>query len=375
MPDLAVRPVTTRRQQKQFLDFPWQLYRDDPHWIPPLRLNQKELVNYKRHPFYDRAAIQTFVAYRGEEVCGRIAALVNHTHNERYNEQRGFFGFFESVDDQQVADGLFGAARQWLREQGMTAIRGPANPSLNYECGLLVDGFDSSPFFMMTYNPPYYAQLIENYGFRQTQDLYAYWGHIEMLDSLDEKLTFITDAARERFEIHIRPIDKRRFREDVKTFLDIYNKSLAGTWGFVPLSDAEIAHLSAGLRHLIVPELALMAEVNGKPIGAVFGLLDYNPRIREINGRLFPLGFLRLLANRQSIKRVRLIAANVVPEYQRWGVGLVLLSGLVPHIRRWGIQEVEFSWVLESNKLSRGSLERGGAKHSKTYRLYDYEIA
>jgi GNAT superfamily N-acetyltransferase len=149
---------------------------------------------------------------------------------------------------------------------------------------------------------------------------------------------------------------------------------MAGTWGFVPLSADEIRHLAAGLRHLIVPELALMAEVDGKQIGACFGLLDYNPRIREIDGRLFPFGFLKLVTNRRAIKKVRLIATNVVPEYQRWGVGLVLLSGLVPHVRTWGIEEAEFSWVLESNKLSRGSLERGGAQRSKTYRLYDLEI-
>lgn len=375
MPDVEVRPVSSGRERKQFLQFPWQLYKDDPYWIPPLRLNQKELVGYKSHPFYLDAERETFLALRDGQVCGRIAAIINHAHNRRYDEHRGFFGFFESIDDQQVASALFDTAGTWLKSKGMTAVRGPANPSLNYEVGLLVEGFDSSPFFMMTYNPPYYATLIENYGFARSQDLYAYWGHVEMLDSLDEKLAFITDAARERFDITIRPLNKKRFRQDVESFLDIYNKSLAGTWGFVPLSAAEIDHMAAGMRHLIVPELALMAEVDGKPIGACFGLLDYNPRIKEINGRLFPLGFLKLMTNRRALKNIRLIAANVVPEYQRWGVGLVLLSGLVPHVKSWGIQEAEFSWVLESNKLSRGSLERGGAKLAKTYRLYDYELS
>lgn len=374
MSDVVVRPVRSRSERKQFLHYPWRQYRGDPYWIPPLRLDQKELVNYKRHPFYDHAEIETFLATRDGRPCGRVAAIVNHGHNERFEEKRGFFGFFESVEDQRVADALFDAARDWLAAQGMKAIRGPANPSLNYECGLLVEGFDSSPFFMMTYNPPYYGQLIENYGFAKAQDLYAYWGHVEMLDTLDEKLAFVTEAARERFSIHVRPLDKKRFRREVESFLDIYNKSMAGTWGFVPLSADEIRHLAAGLRHLIVPELALMAEVDGKPIGACFGLLDYNPRIREIDGKLFPFGFLKLVTNRRAIKKVRLIATNVVPEYQRWGVGLVLLSGLVPHVRAWGIEEAEFSWVLESNQLSRGSLERGGAKRSKTYRLYDMAI-
>ncbi len=166
-------------------------------------------------------------------------------------------------------------------------------------------------------------------------------------------------------------MNARRFRQELEMFLNVYNQSLGGTWGFVPLSPAEVKHLGGQLKHMIVPELALVAEVAGKPIGAVFGLLDYNPRIKQIDGRLFPFGFIRLLSNRRALKRMRVISANVVPEYQRWGVGLVLLAGLVPKILEWGIQEVEFSWVLESNQLSRGSLERGGAALSKTYRLYD----
>ena len=157
-------------------------------------------------------------------------------------------------------------------------------------------------------------------------------------------------------------------------FLDIYNKSLVGTWGFTPLTDAEINSLGKALRFLIVPEMTSVAEVNGTPIGAVFGLLDYNPRIREIDGRLFPFGFLKLLTNKKALKRVRLVSTNVLPEYQRWGVGLVLMSRLVPEIFKWGIEIAEFSWVLESNHLSRATLERGGAEVDKMYRLYDKSL-
>lgn len=374
MSTLIVKPVTNRREKKQFLHLPWSLYRDDPNWIPPLRMNQKELVGYARHPFYDNAEGQTFLAIADGKPAGRLLALVNRAHNERYRENRGFFGFFECIEDQEVANGLFDAAREWLAERGMQSIRGPANPSLNYECGLLVDGFDSPPTFMMTYNPPFYADLIEGYGFRKVEDMYAFYGHVDMIDTLDSKLRYIIEGAKERFDVKMRTLNKRRFREEVRMFLDIYNRSLLGTWGFVPLAASEIEHMSASLRWLIIPELTTVAEVEGKQVAAVFGLLDYNHVIRQMDGRLFPLGFLTLLSKRRTITKARIMAANVLPEFQKWGLGLLLLDELLPYSLKWGLREVEFSWVLESNHLSRSSLERGGAILQKTYRMYDIEL-
>ena len=374
MSTLIVKPVTNRREKKQFLHLPWSLYRDDPNWIPPLRMNQKELVGYARHPFYDNAEGQTFLAIADGKPAGRLLALVNRAHNERYRENRGFFGFFECIEDQEVASGLFDAAREWLAERGMQSIRGPANPSLNYECGLLVDSFDSPPTFMMTYNPPFYADLIEGYGFRKVEDMYAFYGHMDMIDTLDSKLQYIIEGAKERFDVKMRTLNKRRFREEVRMFLDIYNRSLLGTWGFVPLAASEIEHMSASLRWLIIPELTTVAEVEGKQVAAVFGLLDYNHVIRQMDGRLFPLGFLTLLSKRRTITKARIMAANVLPEFQKWGLGLLLLDELLPYSLKWGLQEVEFSWVLESNHLSRSSLERGGAILQKTYRMYDIEL-
>jgi GNAT superfamily N-acetyltransferase len=372
MSDLTIKPVESRRDQKQFLQLAWTLYRDDENWIPPLRRNLEELVGFRPHPFHDVADVRTWLAWRGGQVCGRIAGIVNHVHNEKYGEKRGFFGFFESIDDQQVAHGLFDAVRQWLADQGISQLRGPVNPSLNYEVGLLIEGFDSPPTFMMTYNPPYYARLIESYGFGKTQDLYAFWGHVNMLSTLDKKLEFVAREATRRFDIRLRTMDRKRFQEDVRTFLRIYNASLEGTWGFTPLSPGEMEHMSGSLRHLIVPELTTAAEVDGRTVAASFGLLDYNPRIKLIDGRLFPFGFIRLLTRRKQIKRIRLISTNVLPEYQRWGLGVVVLAQLVPIALQWGIEEAEFSWVLESNHLSFKSLKRGGAKLVKTYRIYDY---
>ncbi len=211
MNSIVIQRVTNSRQRKQFLELPWTIYRKDPFWIPPLRLDEKENVGYSHNPFYDRNQIQTFLAYRGGEVVGRIGAILNQGHINRYDDRRGFFGFFESIDDQEVANGLFDAARDWFADQGIYKLRGPTNPSLNATVGLLIDGFDSSPTFMMTYNPRYYERLIENYGFRKTQDLYAFWGHISMLPKVAEKLRPIADQIIERYNVKVRPLDKSRF--------------------------------------------------------------------------------------------------------------------------------------------------------------------
>jgi GNAT superfamily N-acetyltransferase len=368
--DVVVEPVETRGQQKRFLRLPWRIYADDPCWMPPLLHSQEELLGFRRHPFYERSKSRSFLVRRGDWDVGRITAIVNAGHIERYGENRGFFGFFECDDDPAAARALFGAAADWLHAQGMATIRGPANPSLNYECGLLIEGFDTPPFFMMTHNRPYYAGLVEQNGFGKIEDLYAFWGKTSMLASLDSKLGVMVEGVKERFGVKVRPLDRRRFDDEVRMFLEIYNSSLGGTWGFVPLSAGEVKHMAASLKHLIVPELALVAEVDGRPVGTVFCLLDYNPRIKAINGRLFPFGFLKLLWNKRGIKRMRAISTNVVPEYQAWGVGLVLTAALVQPVLDWGMEEAEFSWVLESNHLSKRTLERGGAIVTKKYRIY-----
>lgn len=372
MAHLEVIPVSTRGQRKQFFNFPWDHYRGDPCWVPPLRIVQKELLNYKHHPFYDDAEIQTFLALRDGRPCGRVAAIVNHAHNRRYQENRGFFGFFESEEDEEIAGRLFDAARAWFAERKIEAIRGPVNPSLNYECGMLVDGFNDTPWFMMTYNKPYYDRLVKSYGFRKAQDLFAFWGHVDMLEEVSRRLHSLSHMVLERLSLVCRPMDTSRFQEEIDTFLNIYNQSLVSTWGFVPMSAGEVRKQAAGLKHMIVPELTTMAEVNGKPVGTMFGLLDYNPRIKAMDGRLFPFGFLKLLRKRREISRVRLISTNVLPEYQSWGIGIALVARLVPDALKWGIQEAEFSWVLESNDLSYKTLKKGGAKITKQYRIYDY---
>ena len=370
MAEITIQPVETRSQQKRFICLPWRIYQNDPCWMPPLIMSQEELLGFRPHPFYERSKSRSFLVTRGGRDVGRITAIVNAGHIERYNEQRGFFGFFECDDDTAASRALFQAAGDWLHAQGMTSIRGPANPSLNYECGLLIEGFDTPPFFMMTHNRPWYPHLVEDAGFGKIEDMYAFWGAVSMLGTLDPKLTTMVAGVKERFGVTVRPIDRSRFAEEVRMFLQIYNESLGGTWGFVPLTEHEVDHMAASLKFLIAPELALVAEINGKPVGAVFCLLDYNPRIKAIDGRLFPFGFLRLLWNKKAIKRLRAISTNVIPEYQAWGIGLVLMEALAHRFITWGLEEVEFSWVLESNHLSKRTLERGGAIVTKKYRMY-----
>ncbi|MCY2985803.1 MAG: GNAT family N-acetyltransferase [Planctomycetota bacterium] len=307
-------------------------------------------------------------------MTGRIAAIIDCGHNDRFKEKRGFFGFFDCRDDQVAADLLFTEAGRYLKIEGMENVRGPCNPSLNYESGALVQGFDTPPTFMMTYNGPYYDKLIKGFGFEKSQDLYAFEGNLDTLKTMDSKIQFIADEAKRRFCIKVRTADKNKLGDDIRLFLKIYNQSSKGTWGFVPYSEAECEGLAKSLPFIVDPRLISFAEVNGKTVAAAMCLPDYNPLIKRINGRFFPIGFLSFFFGRRQIKKVRIMSANVIPEYQKWGIGLVILERMIPRCLEQNITDAEFSWVLESNKLSRGTLERAGTIHTKTFRLYDRSL-
>jgi GNAT superfamily N-acetyltransferase len=368
---VVVRPVASWQDRRRFQRLPWSIYADDHNWVPPILVQERALLGWGQHPFFDNAEIVTLLAERGGRVVGRLAAIVNHIHNCKYHERRGFFGFFECVNDVIVARSLFEAAHTWLRQRGMTAVRGPVNPSLNYTCGLLVDGFDRPPCFLMTYNPPYYAALVESCGLAKSQDMYAYEMDTGRLAALTARYKPAVLAALESSKLVFRPFDPGKYQQQSETYLDIYNRSLEGTWGFTPLQPREARHIADELRHVIVPQLAVFAEIGGQPIGAVLALLDYNQILRKLNGRLFPFGFVRLLTGRRHITAARVMAITMVPGYQSAGLGIVLLDNLVGAVAKWGIERYEFSWVLESNVRSRGTLERAETKITSTYRLYD----
>lgn len=332
---------------------------------------QRGLLGWQRHPFYDHARSATLLAERGREVVGRLMVLINPVHNRKYNDLCGFFGFFECVNDIDAARALFEAGGAWLRQRGMTSVRGPVNPSLNYTCGLLVDGFDRPPCFLMTYNPPYYPALLETLGFAKSQDMYAYDMDTTLLAALTQRYKPAVLAALEKSNLVIRPFNPKEYQQEIELYMDIYNRSLDGTWGFTPLQPSEALHIGRELRHVIEPKFAAFAEADGRPVGALLALLDYNQIIRKLNGRLLPFGFLRLLFGRRHISTVRAMAMTMAPGYQSSGLGVVLLDYLVGAAEQWGITNYEFSWVLESNARSRGTLERAGTRITSTYRIYD----
>ena len=249
---------------------------------------RRKWPDFATTPFYERNQIQTFLAYRDGEVCGRIAAILNHVHNEYHHENRGFWGFFESIDDQNVANALFDAVRRWFAERNIQELRGPTSPAFHYSIGMLVEGFDSPPTFLMPYNPSYYARLVECCGLRKSQELYAYRGHRDQLPASTAKLGPISDQIIERYNIRLRTLDRKHFLRDVEEFVGVCNRALTDHWSFVPLSDHEVTHLAKGLRWLLIPELAVGAEIDGRLVGVVLAFPDYNPRIKRIDGRCSP---------------------------------------------------------------------------------------
>lgn len=370
---LRVEPVASRYQRRDWLELPWKVNGHDPCWVPPLRDTQRLQAGFGHHPIWDTADCQAYLATRGGEPVGRVLAIENRAHNEHSKDRVGFFGFFDCFDDQEAADGLFAAAEGWLRERGLESSRGPMNPAINYEFGTLIDGFETPPYFLLTHNQPHIQRLIETAGYGKAHDMYAYRGDVTMLDEIsrDKKMATIDQMVRERFGVTVRGMDTKKFNEEVETFLQIYNQAMVETWGHVPMSRDEVVHFAKDLRQLLVPELARVAEVDGRPVGCVFGLLDFNPRIKQIDGRLFPFGWVRLLANKKELSRIRLVSTNVLPEYQSWGVGVCLTVSMLEPALAHGVTDCEFSWVLESNDLSRKTIEKGGALRYKTWRVFE----
>jgi GNAT superfamily N-acetyltransferase len=303
---------------------------------------------------------------------GRIAATVNHRYLQFHDQPVGFFGFFESIDDPEVATALLKAAEQWLAARGMQRVLGPMSFSTNEECALLVEGFQSAPAVMMPYNPPYYATLIEGAGHVKAKDFLAYFldGNIPP----PERLTRGVAHLQRRHHITIRPIDVRRFRQDVDLIQEVYNSAWERNWCFVPMTPEEIADLAKQLRMIGNPNLCLLAERNGEAIGFALGLPDYNQVLRHINGRLFPVGLLKLLWYRRSMNRSRVLALGLKPGFRNMGIDAMLYLRLWQEAPKNGYPLVECSWILEDNWPMRRGLERMGGKITKTYRIYEKEL-
>jgi len=371
--DVEVAAVDSKKALKQFVELPFSLHRDDPHWVAPLRIAVKELLDRKKHPFYRDAEAEFFLARRGENVVGRVAAVVDKAHNRFHRENAGFFGFFECVNDPVVAGALLNQARQWVSGRGAQFLRGPVNPSTNYECALLVDGFDSDPMVMMTYNPPYYPALMDQVGLRKAKDLLAYSHDARNIDS--PKINRIADRVARTSGVTIRPIDMKNFEAEVERVWEVYGAATgawAHNWGFVPMSKAEFAAMGKEMKMIVKPELVLIGEVAGKVVGFALALPDVNQALKHARGNLLPTGLLKILYYQRLIKSVRVLALGVVEEYRASGLAAGFYATLVRNARKLGYEACEMSWILEDNVLMNRSLEVMGAKRYKTYRIYEW---
>lgn len=367
MDRLAVNAVADRRGLRAFLRFAESLYHDDPRWVPPLRRDERARLS-PSNPFFAHAEAQLYLARRGREVVGRVAAIVDRWHLERWKDGAGFFGFFESVADDAVAGALFAAVREWLRGKGLTRMRGPFNPSTNDMCGILTAGFEHPPRIMMPYNPPYYPALFEGAGLHPIRELLAY--ELEPPAVLPEAVNRVAETAASR-DCRVRPLDLRRLAEEAEAFRQVYNAAWSENWGFVPMSEGEMAWMASQLRQVLVPDLALIAEWGGRPVGFFLCLPDLNPALRLLRGRLTPWGLCRFLLKRRRVDEARLILLGVVPEYRRRGIEALLLRQAYGAVRRLGYRRVELGWILEENAVIRQTTKRWGAREVKRYRIYE----
>jgi hypothetical protein len=352
---LHIQTVTTRRDLRRFINLPYRLYDATtyPQWVPPLRAAVHDALDRASNPFYRDADRELFIAMRDGEVVGRIAAIENRAHNRFHQDRAGFWGFFESIDDQEVADGLFSAAARWLADRGLETMRGPMNPSTNYECGLLVSGFERRPTFMTAWNPPYYDDLCTGAGLAKAKDLLAFWfPAAETGYALPEFVERQADRALARGRITFRDLDPKHFDREVAACWDIYNDAWELNWGFVPMSRAEFEHMAKDMKHLLWPQLAYMALVDGEPAGFLLAVPDFNEVLaRNRGGRLFPFGLLRMLLGKRTIGSARVMALGVKGRFRTRSILALFTREIMRRGQAMGKVGAEASWLLEDNQL------------------------
>jgi hypothetical protein len=365
-PSAAVRiqRVAGRRALHRFVTLPWEIYRGDPCWVPPLIGDTKKMLT--RHPFLEHGEVELYLAERAGRAVGRIAYVLNRLHNEVHGERTAFFGFFEVQDDREAAEALLLQAQERAHRAGMTVLRGPASFSSNEEWGLLVDGFDSIPSTMMPYNPPRYAALLESLGFEKAKDLLAYY-----LDNPEppERMVAVAEKMAARRGVTVRTLDMKHFSAEVDRIRDLYNRAWEKNWGFVPMTATEIEHMAKELKPVVKPDLVLIAEHGEQPVGFAMALPNYNAAIRHANGRLWPFGLLKILWYARKIDMLRVLTLGLVPEFRKTGIDQLLYLRLFQGGAKLGITKGEFSWVLEDNQAMRQALEKFGCRVYKTYRI------
>ncbi|MDD5772315.1 MAG: N-acetyltransferase [bacterium] len=371
MSEIIIKEVTAKKELHQFICFPYELYKNDPNWVPPLIIEREEFFDPRKNPFYDHAEIKLFLALKNDKPVGRISAHINFNHNDFYKDKVGFFGFFECEKDYLIAEKLLSAASSWLKLKGMDTVRGPMNFSTNEECGLLIKGYDSQPVLMMSYNPPYYADFLESYGYKKEMDLIAY---DYKFNDVPEYIKKVSDRLTKRKNVVVRPINPKKFREEVELIKKIYSEAWKENWGFVPMTDKEFEKTAKDFKMIMDKDMILFAEIDGKPIAFFLALPDLNLALKKIKGKLLPFGLIKLLLEKRKIAALRVLTMGVVEEYRHWGIDVLLYNTGFNNAVKNGYRKVEYSWILESNEMMNRILIRMGADPYKTYRIYDKKL-
>lgn len=365
---MHIKTVQTTSDLIDFIKFPWQIYQNDPLWVPPIIMDVKFTLT--KNPFWEHAEKELFIAYDNYgKPAGRIAAIVDYNFIKFQNEPVGFFGFFESVNDDAVAAFLFDNARRWLQEKKIDKILGPMNPSTNDECGFLCDGHHLSPRLMMPYTPPYYLELAEKYGLRKAKELYAY--EMDVSEAPLKRLEKITRIAYKKNPgLVIRKLNKKDFANEISRALAVYNSAWEKNWGFVPWTDKEFHTIADRLKSLFLIDTTLLAEIDGKPAGMLIAVPDYNQAFQKMNGKLFPFGIIKFLYLKQKINALRLMIMGVVKEYRQHGIEGVMYYESLKNSLNLGFKKCEFSWILDDNVMTQRASEMMGGKLYKKYRIY-----
>ncbi|WP_375764722.1 N-acetyltransferase [Archangium gephyra] len=371
--DVEVTPVRSSADRTAFIRLPYSIYKGDPNFVPHLEMERRDFMDPRKHPFFEFGEVEFFLARRAGTVVGRIAAVSNPRYNEFHGTNVGFFGLFECVNDVGVARALFEKAAEWLRAKGFTSVLGPMSYSTNGEVGLLIEGFTTPPAIMTTYNPPWYAALLEANGFTKAKDLFAW--ELSSSTPPPEKVARIAEKIRHREGVTVRPVNLKEFDAEVARVKAMYNSAWEKNWGFVPMTEHEFDHLAKDLKQMVRPELALVAEVKGQPVGFALTIPDANEAIKAANGRLttfgLPIGLAKLLLASRRIRRLRLILLGTVEGYRRRGLDAILYLDTLNKARELGYEGGEISWTLEDNHLVNRAIESMGGKQSKRYRVYE----
>jgi GNAT superfamily N-acetyltransferase len=368
---VSVEPVVSKKHLKEFVKLPYALYRKDPNWVPQLLMDDYKKLDREKHPFFKHATAEYFLARSEGRPAGRIGVIQDALWKERHGENAAYWGWFESVNDPAVAKALFDAAHSWAKERGCTRIFGPMTPNANDYVGLLIEGFDEPPCIMMTYNPSYYAKLVEGAGYRKWKDLFAW-----LLDdpNIPERLKEVIPVVEKRGKFTLRTVNMKDFAGELKKARSIYNEFEQVNSIYTPFTEEEFEYVGKDLKMAIDPDIVLFAEVDGKPAGLSLAIPDMNVALKPARGRLFPLGIFKILLASRKIKRIRVLSMGVLKEYRHRGIDLSFYYHTYVTGLRKGITSAEMSWVEEDNVPMNNVARRMNAKKYKTYRVYEHTL-